>query len=424
MIWSWVRRLAGRGVGEKASGEAAARMAKRYAKTGAVNLTAMAANKIANVAVSDCSVRVVGDGERADFLDGEMGRVAARLKFIATRTLGVGGVILKPWVHGKTIRVDVLNQDRAIVLDSVGDCIRRIAFIAETVEWDGAELTRVEIHVLDGDIYTIEQRALKNGREVPREVVPAWAALPDKQVIEGVDGMLFAWIRCPIDDRGNGNELYGAPLTYGCEALMDEIQTLLDILQNEIVDKRAFIGADFRLFRSDERGREKLMPGSSVFKKFDAAGGIDDKPFFEVFSPDMRVGQIVEAINFKLALLEKAMGVNRGVLTDLIAGEATATAIRRSTYDTFSLVDALRAAIVNGLKELLYAMGVLHHLAVSEEVCVAEDDAVLAVNWSYGLIEDSAETFAQLAKGVSLGAVRVEELREWLLSTEPAMVQS
>jgi len=425
MIWSWLKKLMGRNLDARSPGEPAAGMAKRYSKMGAVNFTAMAANKIANVAVSDCSISVSGDSERAEFLDGEMQRVVSKLKFIATRTLGVGGVILKPWLYGKSIRVDVLNQERAVVLDRVGDCIKRIAFIADAVEHDGNELVRVEIHELDGEIYTIEQRALRNGREVGLDCVAAWANLPEKQVLEGVDSMLFAWIRCPIDDRGDGNNLYGVPLTYGCEALMDEIQMQLDILQNEVVDKRAFIGADFRLFRSDERGRERLLPGSNIFKKFDAAGGIDDKPFFEVFSPDMRVGQICESVNFKLALLEKAIGVNRGVLTDLVVGDATATAIKRSTYDTFALVDAFRVELADGLKQLLYAMGVLADLCdlaenskpplpAGEPPFQKGAVAELVFDWSYGLIEDNAETFAQLAQGVALGAVNVEELREWL----------
>jgi len=51
-------------------------------------------------------------------------------------------------------------------------------------------------------------------------------------------------------------------------------------------------------------------------------------------------------------------------------------------------------------------------------------DVSLAFDWSYGLIEDSSETFAQLAEGLKLGAVSAEELRAFLELADGVNIKS
>ncbi|GHU53269.1 hypothetical protein AGMMS49975_10870 [Clostridia bacterium] len=51
--------------------------------------------------------------------------------------------------------------------------------------------------------------------------------------------------------------------------------------------------------------------------------------------------------------------VAKGVLTNMDTANATATEIRRSTKDTFSLVDTIRKRLEVGIRDLLYAFDVL-----------------------------------------------------------------
>ena len=441
-VWQWLCKLTKSSVAAADKTEKAAVFGRKYARKSALNLTAVAANKIANITVSDSDIRVIADSETAAVLRNDMAIAAAKMKLVATRALGVGGVVMRPRIYNGKMMVELFNQERVIVLDSVGDMITKAVFILCDANTGDTDELRVEIHELCGTTYTIKQRVVRNGALVaelphggnlPRSGTACTTELtelfkeshdgagPDDITIDGVDSMLFGWVKCPVDDRGDGVSFYGVPITYGCEMLIAEIEEQLAMLQSEVIDKRAFIGADFRLFRSDGRGRESLMPGANVFKKFDAAGGVDDQPFFEVFSPEMRVASIVESVNFRLGLLEKAMGVNRGVLTDLLVTDGTATAIRRSMHDTFTLVDALRGEIEAGFRQLLYAMGMLRQAADGSKVF---GDVSLAFDWSYGLIEDSSETFAQLAEGLKLGAVSAEELRAFLELADGVNIKS
>ena len=59
------------------------------------------------------------------------------------------------------------------------------------------------------------------------------------------------------------------------------------------------------------------------------------------------------------ALLEKAVGTSRGILTAPETGAATATEIRAANHDTFALVSAIRRMWEAALGDMAYAADVL-----------------------------------------------------------------
>ncbi|GHU53268.1 hypothetical protein AGMMS49975_10860 [Clostridia bacterium] len=84
---------------------------------------------------------------------------------ITSRILGTGGVVLKLCIDGEHIDVDIIPQDRFLVIESSGKHIRKAGFIAETIQKNNRQFTRIEYHTLENDgLYTIEQRALQEGR--------------------------------------------------------------------------------------------------------------------------------------------------------------------------------------------------------------------------------------------------------------------
>jgi hypothetical protein len=217
--------------------------------------------------------------------------------------------------------------------------------------------------------------------------------------------MLFAFVRCPVDTRDGDGAFSGVPLTYGNDTLVKEINELYDELQKEFVLKRAFIGADYKMF--DEHDQ---LVRSGLYKRFsETITNIGDKPFWEVFSPDIRVGAYIDGINFKLGQLEKAVGVNRGMLTDMATSDATATAIEFSSFDTEALSDGVHKNIETAVKDLVYA---LDFLADALNLAPKGDYDVKFgwMNWS----ERSADRWRQLLDGQGAGAVRPEELRMYL----------
>lgn len=411
-----------------------------YESADGLNLTAIIANRLSNIVVSDSTISVTGgnktetlpDGrtvnaidqnERSAYLDRAIQRVAAKLKLIVTRAFAIGGVVLKPAITNGELYTDILPQSRMTIIEQTGEVVTAAAFEADTFTRGNCTYTRMEYHKLDNSgNYTIEQKALQNGREIAITSVPEWAAHAPTTTIKGINKMLFAFIKCPTDSRKDLNSIYGVPITYGNRKLADEIVDMLDVFHREFINKETFIGADSLVFEKDETGRE-MLPKSGLFKLFRANAGMDDKPFFEVFSPDIRDESMINSINFKLGLLEKAVGVNHGVLTDLEVADATATAIKRSTLDTFNVVETMRDNIETALEQLVYAFNVYADLQNEYEKqngaingSIPAGEYAISYDWDYSLIEDSTERFNQLLQSQGAGVVSPAETRAWVMN--------
>ena len=109
-------------------------------------------------------------------------------------------------------------------------------------------------------------------------------------------------------------------------------------------------------------------------------------------------------------MLEKEIGVSKGILTALETNGATATEIRRATYSTFCLVDDIRREYEKYMKDLAYGVEVL----ASAFGMANNTEYDIDIDWSYAMLEDSQESWAQLKDGQSMGAVSVAEVRQYL----------
>lgn len=383
-----------------------AAFAERYEDISDINITAWVANRIANMVASDSEINVAGENTRAELLNDAVQSCVSKLKNIVTRVLAVGGVVLKPYIYGGRLFTDVLPQNRFINVEQVGDIITAAGFVAEAFEKDNRTYVRYEYHKLAGTTYTIEQKATMNDQEVALTSVPEWAAIEPVINISGVEQMLFGIIRCPVDGRKQMTDVYGVPITFGQNKIMGDIVELLNEFQKEFRDKGVFVGISDLLFGGDGK-----LPVDGIYKKFKT----DNDDFFEVFSPDIRVRAYIDGINYLLELLEKGIGVNKGVLTNLETADATATAIKRSTFDTWTLVDDTRTNVEAGIAQLVYALNVYANAAELSP----QGEYEIEYDWDYSLLEDTTERFNQLQTGVASGYVHDWEARAWVMSETP-----
>ena len=59
------------------------------------------------------------------------------------------------------------------------------------------------------------------------------------------------------------------------------------------------------------------------------------------------------------ARLEKQIGTSKGILTEIETAQATATAIRKALYDTFTIVDDARVGFEQAMEDVVYSIDVL-----------------------------------------------------------------
>lgn len=420
-VIAWFKKLFGITPKKTLNEQAAEKIfVAKYEDITELNITAMAANKLSNLVCSEAVISVVGDlqtvtdeyGEkitinvanpRSEFLNISLQRVVNNLKNIIARVFGTGGVVLKPYTYNGQIYADILPQNRFFIVEQHGEVIKKAGFIAEEISdgKGGVEYTRMEYHSLEPDgKYIIENRAVSTQGEISLESVPEWKKINPKIIITGVEKMLFAFIKCPTDNKKTS--IYGVPVTYGQEKLMKMIIDIFNEIPDEYKNKKTFIGADATLFH--EANGKKKLPESGLYKLFRGTGNIDSKPLFEMFSPEIRETSYFNGLDYLFGLLEKAIAVNSGVLTDMATKDATATAIKRSTIDTYATVDSMHKNIEAGLDQLVYAFDVI----ANAFGLIPQGGYKVNYGWSYLLLEDSKETFNQIQQTVAAGGLGIE----------------
>lgn len=325
-----------------------------------------------------------------------------KAKKIVSMGFGYGGVFLIPYVKGNKLYYTIVPQSRVTIDSTDGDLITGITVLAERKEITKG-IGNIKTYIrwanyrLENGNCIIEQKfSDETGQEIP--VPDFWKNILLKQTISNVDRVLGGYISSPINNR-KANDKYGVPITYGCEATILEIKETMKQLIREYELKECFVGADVTMFNG-----KNALPSNGLFKKIDSTS--DD--FFEVFDPQFR--DYTTRLQELYKRLEHEVGTSYGILSEVDSQQATATEIKRSMYDTFTLCDDMRSNVEKGLEDFFYACNVL----ANAYNLSPQGDYKLSFDWSYSLLEDTQNEWNQLTWAQNKGIVSKVELRQWL----------
>lgn len=380
--------------------------AVEYERIDEINFNSIFSNKLANYVINDSNVNITGENVRVELLNKVLQSMWKKAKKITSMGFGYGGVILVPYVKSGKIYYNIVSQSRVTIDEVEGENITGATIIADkkTVNKGiGNSKTYYRLtnyRVRNGNIEITQKFTDENGHEVA--VPDFWKNIELKKVITGVDRALFGYIKSPINNRKTDDK-YGVPITYGCDSTIAEIKETMKQLYREYKLKEAFVGADSTMFN----GKDSL-PLNGLFKKVDAG----DDNFFEVFDPAFR--PFTERLQELFKRLEHQIGTSAGILSEVNTQNATATEIKRSMYDTFTLVDGMRSNIEKGIEDFLYSANVL----ANAYNLTPQGDYEVSFDWDYSLLEDSQETFTQLITAQSKGIISEVEVRQWLKPDE------
>ena len=290
----------------------------KYEDVTEFNIVSVIANKLANIVCSEAGMEIVaaadsegtgiplscgtspfcerGQGERdknkngkIGFLNGGLQKCVTKLHLIAARAFGTGGVVLKPYICGGAVYIDIIPQNRFFVVERKGEVITKAGFVADVFYDEKAKKTyaRIEYHSLGPDrVCTIENKAAvveKNKESVEVALSKTvWADMPQSVSITNVEQMLFAFVRCPSDNKkesGSANGgMYGVPITYGQDKLIKMILGLLNEIPDEYGNKKAFIGADDLLFDKETAPKGSRIASLSEGGVNEVDGGSKGEP--------------------------------------------------------------------------------------------------------------------------------------------------
>lgn len=368
-----------------------------------INFTAIFANKLANITISDSNIDVVGDNKRAELLQETLKRLKKKLKKIVARDLGTGGVLVIPYVNRKKIYFNIVTQNRFSINKMIGDDIVDCTIMAEHIVKNKEHYYRWADYILENNNLYIRYRSTLNDDPIEMSLIPEWENIKDMS-ITNVNRMPFMYIKSPIDNRKEMDK-YGAPITYGCDKQIAKIMKDLEQIDREYGLKEVFVGADITMFKGDN-----ALPVNGLYKKINAG----DDNFWEVFDPAFRDTSLYNKLMNDFALLEKQIGTNRGILTDPLSTYQNKDEARRANQDTFAIIDDIRDSLEDGLKDFLYVCDVLaNYFGLGPQ-----GEYELSTDWSYTMLEDSTQEFSQLCQGESRGVIRKAELRQYLKPNE------
>ena len=410
-IWDYVLSLFSK---KKLDGTAHRRSSSfkaEYERLERINFTAIFANSLSNKAISDSTMTVKDaagkDSRRSEWLGEGLKKVWSKNKDIVEQTLGKGGKVLVPYVQNGRPYVDIIDQSRMVITAMSGDEIVGATLMADIGNKDGKVYYRFADYELIGNVHTIRNRATTDkGGEVELSIVPEWEGIMPEITINGVEHILFGYLKCPKDSRED-KQIMGVPITYGGEETIRDLYDCLNDMRREFRLKKSFVGADERLF-----GKDSSLPDNGLFKRFKQSG-LKDGSFWEIFDPAIRDSSYLARFQQLCGLLESIVGVSPGILTKAEKTYVTDDEIKQQNFDTFAMIDSIRENIETAFRQTAYALDVLAEF-YGATPAGAMGDWQITWDWDYSMMESSTENFNQLSELESRGLILPERLVSWV----------
>ena len=381
------------------------RYARIYESIDDINFNAIFSNKLANYTVSDSNLNITGENKRVDLLNEIDKSLWKRAKKITSMAFGYGAVAVVPYVKGGKLYYNLVPQDRITIDKMDGELITGATVLAEKKTIGGTVNTKIYLrwtnYQIENNNLTITQQFSDDkGNKIPAPSF--WQDIQEVKVITNVDRVPFGFIKSPINNR-KANDKYGVPITYGCDATILEIKETMKQLVREYELKETFVGVDTTMF-----GKDNKLPKNGLYKTFIS----DSDDFFQIFDPQFR--DYTTRLQELYKRLEHEIGTSYGILSEVNTQQATATEIKKSMYDTFTICDDMRSNIEKGLEDFFYACNVL----ANAYNLSPQGEYELDFDWSYSLLEDTQTEWSQLTYANNKGIISDVEIRQWLKPDE------
>ncbi len=253
---------------------------------------------------------------------GALEEVFQRAHKLTAQALGSGGRVLLPYLCGGQVRFEAVAQDRFFITGTDGGRITSAAVLADRAEQADASITAGRI-----TRWKTACSACAAASPTPAGARWRWApcpsgrTFPGKRPLPAWKSLTLAFLRCPVDNRRE-RDGYGVPITYGCEALMDEIHEHMRLIAREYRLTRPMLGLSAEMWRQPfeggesgvERARRTVQDGDDPFIPIEGAYDETKAPWL-VYAPAIRNEAMYDRLEHLFAMLEKAVGTSRGILT-------------------------------------------------------------------------------------------------------------
>lgn len=349
------------------------------------------ASEFGRLVTSEMKVTVSGS-PRADFLQQALKPLTGDIRRYVENGCALGGEIFKPFISNGLLAIDIVQGDS--FFPTTFDTSNRMTgaiFIAQ-LKRGGTIYTRAEHHELQGNVYTVENKAFASrsaisiGAQIDLSNVPEWSGIKPSVTIENVDRPLFAYFRIPQANKVDRH----SPL--GVSVFAEAVDTIRDADKQygrylwEYEGGQLAVDLDEELFKHNSDGSVEMPELEKRLYRRRHNESIDEKGgnFYEIFAPELRDESYRNGLNTILQRIEFQCGLAYGTLSNPQDTEKTATEINASKQRSYSTVHDIQLALQDALDDLIYAMdqmSTLYNLAPTGKYQTAYD-------WDDSIVND------------------------------------
>jgi len=386
-----------------------------------MNIPAAISSEIARLTTIEMKT-VVSGSARADYINTQYQRVIAKAREFTEQACAMGAVALKPYVQGDQIMTSVVQacDFYPAAFDSDGDVTA--AVFLDYIYIEDKKYTRLEYHKLDGDKYTISNKAYclntseitrdnehTLGKEVSLTAVPDWESIDPVVTIKDISHVLFAYFKMPFAN----NIETKSPLGVSCFSRAVEHIKKADDLWSEMAwefesGERA-VNVPEDMFKLDEDGKPIIPENRQrLYRTFQFEQG-SAKYGLDTYSPEFRDSSLFNGLNKVLHKIEFQCGLAYGTLSEPTETDKTATEVKQSKQRSFSTVSDVQKALEKALVDLAYCMD-----AIASLYEMAPDgEYEMSFEWDDSIIVDREVEFARLMSMAAAGMIRNEAVTAW-----------
>lgn len=386
-----------------------------------LNLPAAICTEMARLVTMESEIAITGS-PRADMIAKFMKPFLGSLPRYVEYACATGGMAFKPYVTKTGIAVDVTRAGYFYPTEfDSADNITGVIF--PEFKYAGKKLyTRLEYqHLVDGN-YIIANKAfvsrraqVKNdnvinlGQEISLEDVPEWADLMPCVEFENADRTLFSYFRIPIANNVDPESPLGVSVYARAKEQIQDADEQYGATLWEFHSKETAIQASSEFFKHDRKGNV-MLPKGKERQYVDMGNRVTDdsgKPFFNVYSPDIRDASFFNGYNRIIQKVEFNSGLAYGTLSDPQVVDKTAEEIKASKQRSYSTVTSIQNSLGDAIRTLVDAIDAW----ITIEDLAPSGSVNLAISWDDSLVTDKKTEREQDLQDLAAGIMQPYEYR-------------
>ncbi len=386
-----------------------------------LNLPAAICTEMARLVTMESEITVTGS-QRADMIAGCLMPFLEKLPAYVEYACSTGGILFKPYVSGGRVFIDVAKTGYfyPVEFDSSGAIT---GAISPEFKRKGKKLyTRLEYQQLSGSRYIVVNKAFMSrraqvrnddiiniGQEIRLEDVPEWADIEPYVEFGNADRTLFSYFSIPIANNTDPESPLGVSVYARAEEQIKDADEQYGAAMWEFRSKETAVQAAREFFKKDRQGNA-ILPKGKERLYHDMGANISDingKPFFNVYSPEIRDVSFFNGYNRIIQKMEFNSGLAYGTLSDPQTVDKTAEEIKASKQRSYATVKSIQNSLENALRDLAGAIDAW----MTIEGLAPPGAVDVSVSWDDSLVTDKETERQQDRQDVALGAMGVDEYR-------------